>query len=152
MGFAPGQVDGYFYLANTFYAMGEKEAAIESYRKVTELAPEDTYAHSNLGVCLSDVGKHDEALASHEQARKLAPKEIRVLVNLAKAQLAKKHRRVHQGCCAVLKATLKLDPANSEAKMGLELAEMGVAKKVDGDYEIQGEQGHKETADEGVAA
>merc|ERR1712072_799331 len=141
------------YLANTFFAMGEKEAAIVSYRKVTELAPKDTYAHSNLGVCLSDVGKHDEALEAHEQARKLAPKEIRVLVNLAKAQLAKNTEESVKAAVQYFKATLKLDPANSEAKMGLELAEMGVAKKVEGDYEIQGGQERHETAkDEGVAA
>merc|ERR1711918_107054 len=129
--------------------------AIESYRKVTEIAPRDSNAHSNLGVCLSDAGKHDEALASHEQARKLAPKEIRVLVNLAKAQLAKNTEESVKAAAQYFKATLKLDPANSEAQMGLELAEMGVAKKASKDEVFvqtpDKEQQADSSGDEGVA-
>ena len=56
------------------------------------------------------TSKHDEALASHEQARKLAPKEIRVLVNLAKAQLAKNTEESVKAAVQYFKATLKLDP------------------------------------------
>lgn len=154
--FAPGAVDGYFYLASTYYAMGELEAATESYRKVAELMPKDAKAHSNLGVCLSDSGKHEEALKAHGQALELKPKDTGIIANAAKAHLARNTEDSVKEAAKHFKALLKIEPDNADAQMGLELAEMGVAKKVKGDYEIVGKEkpkARKEAeADEGVAA
>merc|ERR1711918_179177 len=105
--FAPGAVDGFFYLASTYFAMGELEAATDSYRKVAEMMPKDAKAHSNLGVCLSDSGKHEEALKAHGQALELRPKDAGILANAAKAHLAKNTEDSVKEAAKHFKALLK---------------------------------------------
>jgi tetratricopeptide (TPR) repeat protein len=127
----PFAMDGFFYLGNTLHIMGEIEAATEAYRRVTELAPESAQGHSNLGVCLTDAGKHDEAIEAHHGAHKLDPKAVKVLVNLANAYLSKNTKDSVKKAGEYFKAALVEHPTHAGAKMGLELAEMGVATEIE---------------------
>jgi tetratricopeptide (TPR) repeat protein len=131
--FEPLAMDGFFYLGNTLHVMGKTDAAILAYRRVTELAPDSAQGHSNLGVCLSDAGNHDEAIVAHKAAHKLSKDDVRVLVNLGKAFLNKNTEESVEEAKQYFKTALVIDANNADAKMGLEVAEMGVAKTANKD-------------------
>ena len=53
---------------NAALAAGDLEAAVNSYRRAVELAPQDPLAHLNLGFGLLEMGQHESARASLQAA------------------------------------------------------------------------------------
>jgi Flp pilus assembly protein TadD/peroxiredoxin len=64
---------------------GDYAGAVEAYRKLTALHPDDVVAHVNLGVSLVQLGRFDEAIAEYQAADKLLPNDPRIALNLALA-------------------------------------------------------------------
>jgi tetratricopeptide (TPR) repeat protein len=73
---APGpEVEELFDDANGDLALGELEAAVEKYRRCTELAPEYFDAWHALGMALMKVGRYPEAIAAGLRTVELQPNE-----------------------------------------------------------------------------
>lgn len=69
------------------YWVGEKrfEEAIEQYRKIIELRPNDPLGYMNLGAALARKGDADAAIPQYERALTLQPDDPRIERNLAQA-------------------------------------------------------------------
>jgi tetratricopeptide (TPR) repeat protein len=57
-----------FNLANVLYAVGQKAAAAERFRQVTETDPEFVEAWNNLGNVLAELGDREDAMAAVRRA------------------------------------------------------------------------------------
>jgi len=108
---------------------GERDAAVEHYRRALELRPEYPEAHNNMGIARSAEGRHQEALASFGEALRLRPANPEALANMAVAltalgrhreavetmELAVGYDRENAGLFAGLGAALKAAGRASEA-------------------------------------
>jgi Flp pilus assembly protein TadD len=69
------EVDELFDDANGDLALGELEAAVEKYRRCTELDPEFFDAWHALGMALMKLGRHAEAIAAGLQTVEMRPND-----------------------------------------------------------------------------
>ena len=100
-------------------AQGRLDEAVEQYRQVLALTPDDALAHSNLGTALAAQGRLDEAVGHYGRALALAPDDADAHSNLGNALLALD--RAAEGV-ASLRRALDLDPASTEAHAALGIA------------------------------
>ena len=100
-------------------AEGRLDQAIEQYRQVLALTPDDALAHSNLGTALAAQGRLDEAVGHYERALALAPGDADAHSNLGNALLAQD--RSAEGV-ASLRRALDIDPSSAEAHAALGIA------------------------------
>jgi len=71
----PPQVEDLFDDANGDLALGELDAAVEKYRRCTELAPEFFDAWHALGMALMKLGRTPEAIEVGKKAVELQPND-----------------------------------------------------------------------------
>jgi tetratricopeptide (TPR) repeat protein len=69
------EVEALFDDANGDLALGELEAAVEKYRRCTELDPEFFDAWHALGMALMKLGRHDDAIAAGERTVEMRPND-----------------------------------------------------------------------------
>ncbi len=81
---APDNVDGLRQLGKILALTSEKDRAVEIFRRVLALAPDDWQAHANLTTLLAESDA-PAALRHAQQACKLQPGDLRNQVNLAEA-------------------------------------------------------------------
>lgn len=72
-------------LGTTFYFAGDRRGAIEQYRRALELDPRFVRAHLLLGQVHTEEGRHPEAIAELETARRLSGDSSEVIGALAYA-------------------------------------------------------------------
>ena len=65
----PGVAVSHFHLANAFFESGRLEAAVDSYRRATELHPDNFDAHNKLCQTLERSNRLEEAATALEQAQ-----------------------------------------------------------------------------------
>ena len=65
-----------------FSGLGQKDAAVESYKKAVLLKPDYAKAHYNLGGALQEIGQLDASVKSYESAIALEPENAEALNNL----------------------------------------------------------------------
>ena len=65
-----------------YAGLGQKDAAVESYKKAVLLKPDYAKAHYNLGGAFQEIGKLDEAVKSYEIAIALEPENAEAHNNL----------------------------------------------------------------------
>ena len=106
-------------LGTELQAEGRLDEAIEQYRQVLAMTPDDALAHSNLGTALAAQGRLDEAIGHYEQALALAPGDADAHSNLGNALLSLD--RTGEGI-ASLRRALDIDPSSAEAHAALGLA------------------------------
>ena len=100
-------------------AEGRLDEAVEQYRQVLALTPDDALAHSNLGTALAAQGRLDEAVGHYERALALAPGDADAHSNLGNALLSL--GRADEGV-ASLRRALDVDPGSAEAHAALGIA------------------------------
>ena len=100
-------------------AEGRLDEAVEQYRQVLALTPDDALAHSNLGTALAAQGRLDEAVGHYERALALAPGDADAHSNLGNALLSL--GRSDEGV-ASLRRALDVDPGSAEAHAALGIA------------------------------
>ena len=100
-------------------AEGRLDEAVEQYRQVLALTPDDALAHSNLGTALAAQGRLDEAVGHYEQALALTPGDADAHSNLGNALLSL--GRTGEGI-ASLRRALDIDPDSAEAHAALGIA------------------------------
>jgi len=71
-----------FYLALSHQKRGEKEKAIEGYRKIIEMDPMNVEAHTNLGVIYKDMGKPVQAVKEFQMVISMNPRHEKAHNNL----------------------------------------------------------------------
>lgn len=98
------------------------EKAVEAYKKLLKLNPDDHVSHYNLGRTYNKLNDDEEAAKSLREAVELKPDDTEYQTELGAiyVKLAKYHEAV-----AALKKALELDPANTEAEELLQKAEAG---------------------------
>ena len=64
------------------FEKGQKEVAIEHFRKVIELRPHHPHAYNNLGATLLDIGEYEEAKSHLKKAIELQPDYAEACNNL----------------------------------------------------------------------
>lgn len=106
-------------LGTELQAEGRLEEAVEQYRRVLALTPDDALAHSNLGTALAAQGRIGEAVGHYERALALVPGDADAHSNLGNALLSL--GRADEGI-ASLRRALDIDPASAEARAALGIA------------------------------
>ena len=106
-------------LGTELQAAGRLDEAVEQYRQVLALTPDDALAHSNLGTARAAQGRFAEAVGHYERAVALAPGDADAHSNLGNALLAL--NRTGEGV-ASLRRALAADPSSAEAHAALGIA------------------------------
>jgi len=73
----------YCNLGNIFKAIGERDAALDSYRKALALDPDHVDALYNMANLLQELGRYEEALVHYDSAIALAPRDADAWNNCA---------------------------------------------------------------------
>src|SRR5690606_25199600 len=71
-----------FQLANTYYTLGEADAALEAYQKALDLRPSDPTVSANYGGLLFQLGMIEEAEKVYRAALKQSPDSRELSYNL----------------------------------------------------------------------
>ena len=79
---AAGMWEPHYALADTLREAGDCTAAIPEYEVVVRLRPEHRDAQTNLGICLAEVNRFDEAEAAFRRALEIDPQFVRGYTNL----------------------------------------------------------------------
>lgn len=79
---APQTWGAQYAWADALRAAGRCGDAVPVYRHAIELLPDQVAAHLNLGICLAELGRFDEAWQSLTTARRLAPEDPKPATNL----------------------------------------------------------------------
>lgn len=106
-------------LGTELQAAGRFDEAVEQYRQVLALTPDDALAHSNLGTALAAQGRFEEAVGHYRRALALTPGDADAHSNLGNALLAL--GRTDEGV-ASLRRALAADPSSAEAHAALGIA------------------------------
>lgn len=69
----PALASAHNNLGNTFTMLGDREAAVASYRRALELDPALVPAHANAAAALHVLGRNDEAMVHAQRATELDP-------------------------------------------------------------------------------
>ena len=92
----PQSPEAYQELARLFVRLGDESVAqreqyylkaIETFRKWSEITPEDANTHNLIGYLYMMVGRHDPAIAAFERATRIDSNHILALFNLGTAYL-----------------------------------------------------------------
>lgn len=74
--------------AGGHFAAGRFQEAADAYSRAAPLAPQDWTIPYHLGLCLTHLGQGELALKTYQLARRLAPRQVPVLSQLAAAAYA----------------------------------------------------------------
>jgi tetratricopeptide (TPR) repeat protein len=78
----------YLGLGSALQEIGQKEKALEAYRRVVELRPEDPEAHRALAIGLEEAGRRTDAIAALEKALALDGDQLSAYQDLANLRLS----------------------------------------------------------------
>ena len=131
MQFPGTRIDMHLLQGDILWGMRLWELSRRAYEGAQELCmeqvaknPDSAEAHAKMGLALAGLGRHEEALASHDRAAELDPK--RAVTHLGRAQTLASMGRSEEALAAYDRA-VELAPALSEAHLrrGNLLAGMG---------------------------
>jgi len=71
-----------YYLATSYYKIGELKKAIQVYDAIIALKPKDTMAYYLRGSVKLDSGEHEDAVADFETAMELSPKDYDMYISI----------------------------------------------------------------------
>jgi len=87
----PKDANALLRLANLFQDAGKYEEGIQYYHQVLTLRPNDVNPRTDMGICLRETGKVDEALAEFRKSLEIDPKHWQTWLNLGVVSLFDKH-------------------------------------------------------------
>jgi tetratricopeptide (TPR) repeat protein len=87
----PQNVDALVRLANMYYDSGKCAEAIEYYGKALEFRPDDVNVRTDMGICMRELGRPDEALEQFRGSLSRAPDHWQTWLNLGIVSLFDKH-------------------------------------------------------------
>ena len=137
---APGDADSHNYMGVICRDLGRLDEAEAAFRRSLEAAgnqPESTTLRSlaltNLGIVLTDVGKHAEAVACHRAALELKPGVAETYNNLGTAL---RDAGQLEEAVAAYRQAVTLTPAYFDARfnLGVALRELGLLREAEIEY------------------
>jgi tetratricopeptide (TPR) repeat protein len=111
-----------------FFEKGQKELAIEHFRKVIELRPHHPHAYNNLGATLIDIGEYQEAKSKLKKALELQPDYPEAYNNLGNAH---KEMEEYNEAIPIYEKAIELNPQYYKAynNLGVILGKNGEYKE-----------------------
>jgi tetratricopeptide (TPR) repeat protein len=106
----------HFNLGAALADMGKPGEAIQEYRRVLDLRPDDAVARNSLGAALQSLGNTDEAIAEYHEALRLRPDYLDASYNLGSALLSEDHG---EEAAAQFQAVVKAKPNDADAHANL---------------------------------
>jgi tetratricopeptide (TPR) repeat protein len=105
-----------FNMALSHQKRGEKEMAVEGYKKIIEMDPMNVEAHTNLGVIYKDMGKLEKAVKEFQMVLSMNPRHEKAHNNLGvifylRGNLEKAIQKFRE--------VLDINPRNKEAYINL---------------------------------
>ncbi len=94
------------------FEKGQKEVAIEHFRKVIELRPHHPHAYNNLGTTLLDISEYEEAKSNLKKAIELQPDYAEAYNNLGNVY---KEMEEYNQAISVYEKAIELNPEYYEA-------------------------------------
>ena len=113
---APDQWLPHLLLGEELHRAGRHDQAVQAYRRVVQLRPQEPAVYGKLGVCLSELSDLANAQAAFEKLRALDPASTEASNGLAVVALL--GGRVEDARRGYLE-TLARDPSNVAARRGL---------------------------------
>lgn len=95
---------------------GHFKEAVDAFRRIVAMAPDDANSRTNLGVALAQSGNVQEATTQLQEALRLAPDDAHAHYSLAAVLIA---TGSEQQAIEQLQTSVKLDPAHKEAHFHL---------------------------------
>jgi hypothetical protein len=87
----PKDADALLRLANLYQDAGKFAEAVEYYRQVLALRPDDVNPRTDMGICLRETGKVDEALAEFRRSLEIDPRHWQTWLNIGVVSLFDKN-------------------------------------------------------------
>jgi len=114
-------------LGNAYQKLTRYHQAIEAYERSIQMEPnqKSIYAmYMNLGICLVEVGRYDEAISQLKKAISLKPDEAVLYYNLGRIM---RRAEKYEEAVPYFEISLKLDPSNVYAYkiLGITYAQIG---------------------------
>jgi|GEM_PF-1055810 len=103
----------HFFLGQKHAFEGEKNLALDEYKKAGTMAEDMPWIQNNLGIAYADMGEADMSVVSARMSSKESPREPVVHKNMASLYL---DRRLYQEAVSEAEFALKLRPGWQEAK------------------------------------
>jgi tetratricopeptide (TPR) repeat protein len=100
-------VDGHSIRGSEYYNKGMLDEAIEEFKEVLEIDPDDAEAHYNLGNAYVDKEMFEEAISAYKKAIELNPEFIDAYLNLGMVYL---NKDLTDDAISLYKQALKLNP------------------------------------------
>lgn len=97
----------WLWMGEIYKYLGQKDQALQAYRKAIEGVPEEAVSYKVLGFSLIEFGKFQEAVPVWQELIKLAPDDISGLQGLARSMMGLKH---YAEAASALEAAVKLSP------------------------------------------
>jgi arylsulfatase A-like enzyme/Flp pilus assembly protein TadD len=128
----PKVIDAWFMLGNVHARANQQEKAIEYFKRVLQLKPDDEMAVVNMANAYRQIGKDEEALVGYNRFLELDPKSSQTRYEVA--QILIDHGRLDEAATRLTEA-LQLDPKMAAARNAL-----GVVALRKGDLNLAGQQ------------
>ena len=128
----PKVIDAWFMLGNVHARANQQEKAIEYFKRVLQLKPDDEMAVVNMANAYRQIGKDEEALVGYNRFLELDPKSSQIRYEVA--QILIDHGRLDEAATRLTEA-LQLDPKMAAARNAL-----GVVALRKGDLNLAGQQ------------
>gem|GEM_PF-6290310 len=100
------------YYAKLLQKLGRPEEAVEQYRSLLELQPDNAVAHYRLGKVFGELGRLDDSVTHLRRAADAMPEYAEAHAYLALALAQQGRLQEAEGC---FRRVLELDPANEDA-------------------------------------
>ena len=78
-------------LANMYHDAGKYEQAVDYYRRVLEIEPKNVDSRTDMGICLRELGKSDDAIAQFRTSLSYNPNHWQTWLNLGVVTLFDKN-------------------------------------------------------------
>ncbi len=119
-------------VASSYFRMGQTNKALEEYRRVLQWAPRNKVLHSEYGMTLFKLERHEAALGEFQRALDIDPEDIRTIahINMSLAVLGEQPGTIWDSLATLLEK-IKAHPhentvVQAEYQSGLMVADMPI--------------------------
>lgn len=115
----PDDANVFFYLGNAYYAAGEPDSAVASFRRAVAIDTTMSKAHVNMGLVYDAARRRDEAIREFRRAIEINPDDVLAYCHLGQVQYS---RGQVDEAIKLYKKALEIDPESAQAHYNLGLA------------------------------
>lgn len=131
----PGDVEAWRLVGVAHSKLGDSAAELESWRNVAELAPKNAQAHTQVGVALTELKRHAEAVLVFSRAIELSDPKSAAWPNLALGDALLELKRYEEAIAAYRRSRAIRETSDAYARAGLALAYLNQPQEALAEYE-----------------